>query len=126
MLSTVVYSLCIVGFALSSSYPLSLGLLVLAGMANLASQSIAQTLVQLLAPPEKRGRVVGVYNMSSGGLRAGSGVTVGVLGGFIGIHWSLASSALTLCIVALTLLVYTAWASARSAAAASPSLYSAS
>jgi MFS family permease len=113
MLSTVVYSLCMVGFALSWSYPLSLGLLMLAGMANLAAQSIAQTLVQLLAPPEKRGRVVGVYNMSSSGLRAGSGVTVGVLGAFIGIHWSLAASALTLCIIALALLLYTARATTQ-------------
>jgi hypothetical protein len=96
---------------------------VVAGMTNLAAQSIAQTLVQLLAPPEKRGRVVGVYNMSSSGLRAGSGITVGVLGGFIGIHYSLATSALALSIVALCLLVYTARASAR---AASPSLRSAS
>jgi MFS family permease len=120
MLSTIVYGLCITGFALSTSYALSLVLLVVAGMMNLASQSIAQTLVQLLAPPEKRGRVVGVYNMSSGGLRAGSGVTVGVLGGFIGLHWSLASSALTLCIVALVLLVYTARASTRATQAPAP------
>ena len=63
--------------------------------------------------------MVGVYNMSSGGLRAGSGVTVGVLGGFIGLHWSLASSALTLGIVALALLLYTARAGARAASAAS-------
>ena len=112
MVSTVIFSLCMAGFALSNSYPLSLGLLVLAGMTNLASTSIAQTLVQLLAPPEKRGRVVGVYNMSSSGLRAGSGITVGVLGAFIGIHLSLATSALTLCVLALCLLVYTARASA--------------
>ena len=113
MVSTVIYSLCTVGFALSWNYQLSLGLLVVAGMSNLAAQSIAQTLVQLLAPPDKRGRVVGVYNMSSSGLRAGSGVTVGVLGGFIGIHWSLAASSLTLCIVALALLLYTARATSR-------------
>ena len=128
MLSTVVYSLCIVGFALSGSYALSLALLVVAGMSNLASQSIAQTLVQLLAPPEKRGRVVGVYNMSSGGLRAGSGFTVGMAGAVIGIHWSLALSALMLCIVAVGLLVYAARAGARAAASAgpTPSLHSAS
>jgi MFS family permease len=107
-----------IGFALSWSYPLSLTLLVLAGMSNLAAQSIAQTLVQLLAPPDKRGRVVGVYNMSSSGLRSGSGITVGVLGAFIGIQWSLAASALTLCVVALVLLVYTARATARAASAA--------
>ena len=113
MVSTVVFGICILGFALSTSYPLSLGLLVAAGMANLASQSIAQTLVQLLAPPEKRGRVVGVYNMSSSGLRAGSGITVGVLGSLIGIHRSLAASAVMLCILVVGLLGYTARAATR-------------
>jgi MFS family permease len=121
MISTIAYSLCIVAFALSTSYPLSLALLVIAGMANLASQSIGQTLVQLLAPPEKRGRVIGVYNMSSSGLRAGSGITVGVVGGFIGIHYSLALSAFTLCVMAIVLLVYTARATARVVSSATAS-----
>ncbi len=113
MLSTIIWSLCMLGFALSTSYPLSLVLLVAAGVANLASQSIAQTLVQLLAPPEKRGRVVGVYNMSSSGLRIGSGFTVGVLGGIIGLHLSLAVSSIALLVVVVGLLVYTARVSAR-------------
>ena len=70
-----------------------MALLLGAGMANLASQSTAQTLVQLLAPAEKRGRIVGVYNMASSGLRAGSGLSIGLVGGLIGIHWSLGLSA---------------------------------
>jgi MFS family permease len=115
MISTIIYSVCIIAFALSTSYPLSLALLVIAGVANLASQSIAQTLVQLLAPPEKRGRVIGVYNMSSSGLRAGSGITVGMVGGLIGIHYSLSLSAFALCVVAIALLVYTARATTRAA-----------
>src|SRR4051812_28381934 len=45
MLSTIIWSLCMLGFAMSQSYPLSIGLLVAAGVANMASQSIAQTLV---------------------------------------------------------------------------------
>ncbi|MCC6179696.1 MAG: MFS transporter [Chloroflexi bacterium] len=113
MVSTIVFSLAILGFALTQSYVLALLLLAVAGLANLASQSIAQTLVQLLAPPEKRGQVVGVYNMSASGLRAGSGFTVGVLGGFIGIHWSLSLSALALCIVVISLLLYTLRAATR-------------
>ena len=84
------------GFALSQNYAAVAGLLLCAGMANLAAQSTAQTLVQLLAPAEKRGRVVGVYNMASTGLRAGSGLSIGLVGGLIGIHWSLGLSAVTL------------------------------
>ena len=35
-------------------------------------------------------------NLGSGGLRAGSGFTVGLLGGLIGLHWSLGLSAAAL------------------------------
>ena len=96
------------GFALSQNYLLSLGLLLGAGMANLAAQSTAQTLVQLLAPSEKRGRVVGVYNMASSGLRAGSGLSIGLLGGLIGIHWSLGLSTASLIVIVIGLIAYTA------------------
>jgi MFS family permease len=114
MFSTVIWSGCLLGFAISAFYPLSLLLLIGAGMANLTSQSTAQTLVQLLAPPEKRGRIVGVYTMASNGLRAGSGLSIGLLGGAIGIHWSLGLSALTLAVLVTGLL----WYAARVAASA--------
>jgi MFS family permease len=113
MFSTILWSMCMLGFALTRNYQLALVLLVAAGVFNLASQSIAQTLVQLLAPPEKRGRVVGVYNMASSGLRVGSGFTVGVLGGWIGLHMSLAVSSVALIIVVFVLLAYTMRANAR-------------
>jgi MFS family permease len=112
MLSTIVWGACMLGFALSQNYVLSLALLVGAGMANLAAQSTAQTLVQLLAPSEKRGRVVGVYNMASSGLRAGSGLSIGLVGGWIGIHWSLGLSAAILVVTVIGLVIYTARASA--------------
>jgi hypothetical protein len=40
--------------------------------------------------------VIGLYTMSSQGLRAFSGVTVGLVGSLIGIHWSLALAAMSL------------------------------
>jgi len=80
-------------FAFAPSYPIAVTLLVLAGVFNLAFTSIAQTLVQTLAPPAVRGRVVGLFNTAILGLRAGSGITVGVLGAVINVHWSLALSA---------------------------------
>ena len=73
-------------------------MLLIGGVANLASMSIGQTVVQLLAPPADRGRVIGVYGMSANGLRAGSGFTVGLLGAAIGVHWSLGLSATALCL----------------------------
>jgi MFS family permease len=91
-------------FAFATSYPLAVTVLVLAGIFNLAYTSIAQTLVQLLAPPRVRGSVVGLFNTAILGLRAGSGVTVGVLGAFIGVHWSLALSAAAVVLTAVGLL----------------------
>jgi hypothetical protein len=60
--------------------------------------------VQLDAPLDKRGRVIGLFNMASLGLRAFSGISVGVIGSMIGIHWSLALSALATMVVAAGLL----------------------
>ena len=91
-------------FAFASSYPVAVTLLVLAGVFNLAFTSIAQTLVQMLAPPRVRGSVVGLFNTAILGLRAGSGITVGVLGAIIGVHWSLALSAAAVVVTAAGML----------------------
>jgi hypothetical protein len=69
--------------------------------------SMAQTLVQLRAPAQLRGRLIGLFNMSSNGLKAFSGVTVGVVGGLIGIHWSLGLSAMALLAVTIVLFAFT-------------------
>jgi hypothetical protein len=86
----------IAGFAIARAFPVALALLFVSGFLQLAFAAMAQTLVQLHAPADIRGRVIGLYSMSSLGLRAFSGVTVGVLGSLIGIHSSLALAALVL------------------------------
>ena len=92
MISAILWCLAITGFALSTSYYLSLLLLFTAGVLNLTFSSMGQTIVQLLSPPQLRGRLIGLFAMASLGLKAFSGLTVGVLGGLIGVHWSLASA----------------------------------
>jgi MFS family permease len=106
IISASLWCLSIITFAFAPTYPIALAMLFLAGLFNLTSNSMAQTLVQLLAPPEKRGRAVGLFNMAGLGLRVGSGFTVGVLGGFIGIHWSLGLSAAALFMITLGLLAF--------------------
>ena len=54
-----------------------------------------------------RGRVIGLYQMGALGLRAFSGVTIGIVGGLIGVHWSLALSAMMLLTVITGLLAFT-------------------
>ena len=91
-------------FSLAKSYPLALGFLFAAGFLELSFNAMAQSLVQLNAPLDKRGRVIGLFNMSSLGLRAFSGISVGLVGSLIGVHWSLALSALATLAIASTLL----------------------
>ena len=78
-------------------------LLFAAGFFELAFNTMAQALVQINAPADIRGRVVGLFNMAGLGMRAFSGITVGLGGSLIGIHWSLALSAMLL--LAITLLL---------------------
>jgi MFS family permease len=98
VISTGLYGMFTLFFAVTPSYPLAVLLLVAGGVANLASMSVGQTVVQLMAPPADRGRVIGVYGMSANGLRFGSGVTVGLFGAVVGIHWSLGLSSAALCV----------------------------
>jgi len=105
----------IAAFAASSLYPLALVLLFLTGFLELSFNSMAQTLVQLNAPPAIRGRVIGLYSMSSLGLRAFAGVTIGIVGGLIGIHWSLALSAMVFLAIIMTLLAFAVGKAGRSA-----------
>ncbi|HZI84154.1 MAG TPA: MFS transporter, partial [Casimicrobiaceae bacterium] len=103
----------IAGFAASSLYPLALALLFVAGFLELSFNAMAQTLVQLHAPAHIRGRVIGLYQVGALGMRAFSGVTIGVLGGVIGIHRSLALSALALLAVIAGLLAFAMRAARR-------------
>ena len=95
------------GFALVKLYPVALLLLFAVGFLELSFNAMAQTLVQLHAPAHLRGRVIGLYILSSLGMRAFSGVTIGIAGGFIGIHWSLALSAMVLFTIIAGLLSFT-------------------
>ena len=103
----MLWCVAIGGFAACSFYPLALALLFAVGFLELSFNAMAQTLVQLRAPESIRGRVIGLYILSGLGMRAFSGVTIGVVGGFIGIHWSLALSALALLAILASLLAFT-------------------
>ena len=102
-LLAILWCLALGSFALAHNYVLVLGLLAVAGFAELSFGSMAQSLVQLNAPIAIRGRVLGVYAMASRGMRMWSGISVGLLGGLLGIHWSLALSAAGFFVVAVAL-----------------------
>jgi MFS family permease len=102
----IVWCVTVAGFAVATNYAMAVALMFLTGFLYLAFVSMAQALVQLEAPAHLRGRLIGLFHMSHNGFRAFSGVTVGILGALIGIHWSLALSALVLLAVIMVLLAF--------------------
>jgi nitrate/nitrite transporter NarK len=78
--------------------------------------SITQTVVQIRAPREKKGQVIGVYGVGANGMRIGSGITVGFLGAALGLRPALAWSAGALCVCVAVLAIYLALAARRAPA----------
>jgi MFS family permease len=95
----MIWCCALAGFARSNTYAVTIVLLFVAGFVELGFNSMAQSLVQLNAPADIRGRVIGVFSMSSSGLRTFSGLSVGLLGASVGIHNSLSYSAAALFLV---------------------------
>src|ERR1700761_1395139 len=118
--STLVYGLSTVFFAASHDYLISAPLLVIGGIANLAAMSITQTVVQLRAPREKKGQVIGVYGVGASGMRIGSGITVGLLGAAVGLRTALGLSSAALVVCTTVLAVFLALAARRRPAPAEP------
>lgn len=107
--SALVLAMCWGGalgaFAITRSYPVALCFLFAAGFCELSFSSMTQTIVQMNAPNEIRGRVLGLFSMSSSGLRTFSGITVGLVGSAITIHVSLAAACVLFGMTALLLLI---------------------
>jgi MFS family permease len=110
---TAVYGATSALFAFSHDYRVAALLLVAGGVANLAAMSITQTVVQLRAPRQVRGQVVGLYGVAANGMRIGSGLTVGVLGVVAGLRASLGLSAAALCAGTVIVAAYLLYPSFR-------------
>ncbi len=75
--AVVIWHASMVAFAASSSFPLSLGILVLTGMAFSSTQVLMLTVLLRTSPPEYRGRVMGlrvlaIYAYSFGSMSSGA------------------------------------------------------
>jgi MFS family permease len=114
--STLVYGASSMLFAFSHQFVVAALLLVVGGVANLATMSITQTVVQMLAPREKRGQIVGLYGVGANGMRLGSGFTVGIFGAVVGLRVSLGLSAAAMCVGTVIVALYLALGNRRAAA----------
>lgn len=101
VIAAVMFGLTSLIVATTTSYPIALIALVIGGVANLAATAIGQALVQLRAPEDQRGRVVGVYSMIGSGMRTGNGITIGWLGALLGVSGAVAVGGIALVVGAL-------------------------
>jgi MFS family permease len=92
--AAVVEVIAILIFALSTSYVLSLLLMVAIGAASVLTQSFNNTALQLSAPDHIRGRVMGAYSFGTQGFRVLNGPLLGVLATLLGPPLAVAGSAL--------------------------------
>lgn len=122
IVSTGVFAASLVVFAFSHNLVLSVAMLVLAGAGNLVSASTSQTVVQLGAPGDRRGRFLGAFSMVGTGLRVGSGVVVGLLGSLVGPAGAIAIDAGLLLLIAVALLIVVLVRRQRDAGPAEPVL----
>jgi MFS family permease len=92
--AAVVEVLAILVFALSTTYVLSLLLMVAIGAATVLTQSFNNTALQLSAPDRIRGRVMGAYSFGTQGFRVLNGPLLGVLATVLTPPLAVAGSAL--------------------------------
>ncbi len=76
-------------FGLSSWFGLSVGLLVLVGTGQAVALAAANTLTQTTVKPDQRGRMMGLYSMTSFGMFALGTLPLGALAGVIGVGHAL-------------------------------------
>ena len=117
VIAAVMFGLTSLIVATTTSYPVALIALVIGGVANLAATAIGQALVQLRAPEDQRGRVVGVYSMIGSGMRTGNGITIGWLGALLGVSGAVAAGGAALVVGALLIGVLIALQTRRGAPA---------
>ena len=117
VIAAVMFGLTSLIVATTTHYAVAIIALVIGGIANLAATAIGQALVQLRAPEDQRGRVVGVYSMIGSGMRTGNGITLGWLGALLGVSGAVAVGGFALVIGALLIGALVALQTRRGAAA---------
>jgi MFS family permease len=92
LITSLIYGFLLILFSFSSWFYVSLFLIFLAGIVDISSRTINQTLVQLLSPEQLRGRILGVFMLHQG-LRPLGGFLMGAVASLFGAPLALASGA---------------------------------
>jgi MFS family permease len=95
----------VVFMALSRSFALTMVILVGIGLSYVAQNALANTLIQIVAPDELRGRVMSFYSLTFQAMMRFGGLQAGLLGDLWGVPLTVGSGAA----VCLLYGLYVAW-----------------
>jgi len=102
--SSVLLGVALTAFSFSSSWHLSLGLIVLVGLGQSARGSLSNTLIQYYVDNEYRGRVMSILMMQFG-LTSFSSFLAGVTADVVGVQWAVGGMAMILILFSLLALL---------------------
>jgi MFS family permease len=84
LVSGLVFSMCLIFFAISPSFILGLALLFISGVTSTVFSTIISTFIQLAVPNEMRGRVMSLYTVTLIGLPSLGALSSGALAEWLG------------------------------------------
>lgn len=105
-IGSILFPLALIGLAFARTLPVALALLFVVGMGFVAQNVQANTIVQMLAPDELRGRVTSVYSLMFFGTAPFGSLLAGAVAQAIGASLAIALSAGISLLFALGLFVF--------------------
>ena len=106
LISSLTIALFLTGFAFSTSWPLSLVLIVFVGLGTTGRMTLGNTLIQYYVDPEYRGRVMSVYMMEFGLTSFGTFAAGLMADTAIGVQWTVGGFAMVLIVISMVALVF--------------------
>ncbi|MBN1847496.1 MAG: MFS transporter [Deltaproteobacteria bacterium] len=105
LLSGLILSLALIGFAFSQTWIISLALITFVGVGDTGRMTLANTLVQYYVDNQYRGRVMSILIMEFGLMSFGV-FFAGLLADVIGVQWSVGGLAAVLTFLSITMLCF--------------------
>ena len=104
LVGSLILGLALIAFAFSTSFHLSLVIMVFVGIGQTARMTLGNTLLQYYVHDEYRGRVMSIYMMEFG-MTSFAVFFAGIIADQVGIHWSIGGMAIILVAACIALLV---------------------
>ncbi|MEE8418909.1 MAG: MFS transporter [Dehalococcoidales bacterium] len=105
LVGSFILGVALTGFSFSSTWSLSLALIVFVGLGQTARMTLGNTLIQYYVDDEYRGRVLSIYVMEFGLTSFGS-FGAAMLAEAVGVQWALGGFATTLAVIAVLTLIF--------------------